>query len=80
MAGSSKTSLNDMFGIYMKTKVFSCATEENYNYMWRKFIQDSIGQKKVADLKKSDITRFYAQQKRNGLADGTIQIFQNLLR
>lgn len=72
--------LNDFFGLHMQIRTFADATRENYTYMWNRFVRDDIGKKAVTDIKKSDILRFYARHKDKGLENGTIQIFQKLIR
>src|SRR5699024_4087563 len=55
-------------------------TRENYLYTWNHFLRDDLGKRPVTQIRKSDILRFYAKHKENGMANGTIHIFQKLLR
>lgn len=79
VVSSGNITLNELFAIHMDICELSNATEENYRYMWKRFVQKSIGRSMAAKLKKSDILRFYAQQKSKGLANGTIQILHKML-
>lgn len=79
VSGKSRT-LNEFFDLHMEIGTFADATRENYLYMWKKFVKDDLGRKSVTTIRKSDILRFYAKHKERGLANGTIQIFQKMIR
>ena len=79
VSGKSRT-LNEFFDLHMEIGTFADATRENYMYMWKKFVKDDLGRKSVTTIRKSDILRFYAKHKERGLANGTIQIFQKMIR
>ena len=79
VAGAVKTTLNEQFDVYMEIKHFADSTAENYRYMWKRFIRDSLGKCLIKDLKRSDILTFYAKHKKNGIADGTIQVFHKMI-
>lgn len=55
-------------------------TLQNYKYMYNTYVKDSFGKKKISDIKKSDVKRFY-----NTLADernlsiSTIDTIHNIL-
>lgn len=72
--------LNNFFELHMEISVLADSTKENYFYMWNRFIRNDIGGKSVTAIKKSDILRFYAKHREAGLANGTIQMFQKMLR
>lgn len=76
---TQRTTLNDLFYMNMNLREFNNATEENYRYMWIKFIQDTLGRKEVVKLKKSDVLAFYAESKKKGLSNGTIHTFQKMI-
>ena len=48
--------------------------------MWNHFVREDLGRRSVTQIRKSDILKFYAKHKGNGMANGTIHIFQKLLR
>ena len=77
--GKDNTTLNDLFALHIQFVNLSNATRVNYLYMWEHFIEETFGNKKVSNLKKTDILKFYADQKKAGLSDGTIQIFHKLI-
>ena len=52
--------LNDMFQKYIATKTeLKPSTLTNYKYMFRNYVQDSFGLKKLADVRYSDVKSFY---------------------
>ena len=58
-AAASKT-LNDMFETYIAGKVeLKESTRVNYLYMYHHFVADTIGKKKIAYIKYSDVKNFY---------------------
>lgn len=79
IVSAKKTTLNQLFKIHMEIVKLSNATRENYQYMWKKFVQNTLGVRNVQTLKKSDILIFYSDMKKRGLADGTIQIFHKMI-
>ena len=72
--------LNEFFDLHMQIRTFAEATRENYLYMWNHFVREDLGRRSVTQIRKSDILKFYAKHKENGMANGTIHIFQKLLR
>ena len=79
ITGTVKTTLNEQFDIYMKIRHFADSTEQNYRYMWNRFVRDSLGKHMVKNIKRSDILVFYSKNKKKGIADGTIQIFYKMI-
>ena len=54
------TTLNDMFIKYMAGKTeLKQSTRTNYNYMYKNYVYDSLGKKKLSKIKYSDIKAFY---------------------
>ena len=52
--------VNDMFQKYIATKTeLKPSTLTNYKYMFRNYVQDSFGLKKLADVRYSDVKSFY---------------------
>ena len=77
---TKKVTLNSMFELYMDTKRLANSTEENYRYMWKRFVQNSfLGKMDVAQIKKSHILKFYKMQSDNDLSDGSIQILHKMI-
>ena len=54
-------SVNDMFGKWKELKRgLKDNTFSNYIYMYNTFVHDDFGSKRIANLKKSDVKRFYS--------------------
>ena len=54
------TTLNDMFKKYMAGKTeLKQSTRTNYNYMYKNYVRDSLGKKKLSKIKYSDVKAFY---------------------
>lgn len=54
------TTLNDMFVKYMAGKTeLKQSTRTNYNYMYKNYVYDSLGKKKLSKIKYSDVKAFY---------------------
>lgn len=59
-SAARKITLNEMFDTYMSGKVnLKQSTRTNYLYMYRNYIQGSIGGRTLQSIKYSDIKRFY---------------------
>lgn len=77
--------LNDMFDDYLdrkchKGKPLCENTKANYKGMYNKHIRNSVlGNKKLLDIVKGDITGFYSQLKEKGISYGTILFFHKVL-
>lgn len=57
---AGKATVNFVFDRYMNTKTnLRQTTRANYLYMYDRFIRDTFGNKKVADVKYSDVLQFY---------------------
>lgn len=78
-------SLNDMFEYYISNKRYkgrslSQNTIYNYRSMYDKNIKNNIlGNMKIADIKKVNITHFYEELEMQGKSYGTICFFHKLL-
>ena len=56
----SKVTLNQMFELYMQGKIgLKQSTRTNYMYMYRKYVSEEMGIRKITSIKYSDIKRFY---------------------
>ena len=57
---ADKITLNDMFDLYMAGKhELKQSTRTNYNYMYKNYVSESLGLKKIGSIKYSDIKAFY---------------------
>lgn len=56
---ANNMTLNQLFDVYMAGKELKQSTRTNYMYMYRKYISVDFGKKRVANIKYSDIRRFY---------------------
>ena len=56
---SNKVTLNMLFETYMESKELKQSTRTNYLYMYRKYVSEEIGKRRVADIKYSDIRKYY---------------------
>lgn len=57
---AQKVTLNDIFDLWKQLKKgLKENTFQNYIYMYEQFVRDDLGQHKIANLKRSDIRRFY---------------------
>ena len=59
---NSKTTLNDFYEEYIEEKrELKPSTRANYKYMYKKYVSEELGKRKLADIKYSDVKRFYNQ-------------------
>ncbi|MCD7981919.1 MAG: site-specific integrase [Clostridiales bacterium] len=57
---AAKLTLNDMFAAYMDGKrELKQSTRSNYNYMYKNYVADTIGKRKISAFRYSDIKNFY---------------------
>lgn len=72
---SAEITLNELFDKYMSLKTqFSNSTRQNYIGLWNGNVRNEwLGRKRICDIKKSDILRFY-----NGLRDCKMEFTSNL--
>lgn len=81
---SGNLTLNDMFEIYLKKKRWkgkplSKNTVRNYKGMYDRHVRDSfIGQMKIRDIRKSDISDFYLLLQNEKLSYGTVMFYNKL--
>lgn len=78
----ANSKVSDLINIYLDTKVrLANSTKENYKHMLEKNIKNNnLGKMKVADVKKSDVLKFYEYlYKQKKFSIGSIQLYQNLL-
>lgn len=51
--------LNQLFDTYMSTKELKQSTMTNYQYMYKNYVSDTIGKRRISSIKYSDIKKFY---------------------
>lgn len=57
----NRTTLNDMFDLYMSGKSeLKQSSRASYLYTYKKYVSETIGAKRIADIKFSHIKRFYS--------------------
>ena len=57
---AGKATVNDTFDRYMSTKCkLRETTRSNYIYIYDRFVRDTFGKKKIAEVKYSDVLQFY---------------------
>jgi len=57
---AGKATVNFVFDRYMNTKTnLRQTSRSNYQYMYDRFVRESFGNKKIADIKYSDVLQFY---------------------
>lgn len=79
-AGVGKITLNEMFEIYFSTKRnLKQSTRTNYRYMWGKYAGESIGRKKLCEIKKSDVLHFYNDLLDVGFKPNSLEIMNTIL-
>ena len=78
---AGKATVNDTFDRYMSTKYdLRETTRSNYIYMYDRFVRDTFGRKKIADIKYSDVLQFYYHLlNEEELALGTLDSVHTLL-
>lgn len=86
---ANELTLNQLFNDYMENKPeLKQSTRTNYKYMFEKYVQDELGNKKIAEIKYSDMLRFYKnlirkngkkKQRGSGLKINTIENIHTVL-
>lgn len=77
----ARITLNDMFALYMTGKQeLKQSTRTNYNYMYQKYVSESLGLKKISSIKYSDIKAFYNSLIQNkGFKPNSMEIIHTIL-
>lgn len=72
----AEITLNEQFEKYMSLKTRLCnSTRQNYINLWNGNVRDDLGRKRLRDIKKSDILRFYNSLSNRGIKPSTIKTF-----
>lgn len=76
-----KTTLNDMFEKYISGKTeLKQSTKTNYIYMYDHYVKQTLGKRKICDIKYSDIQRFYNSLiKDKGFKPNSMEIIHTIL-
>ncbi len=79
---AGKADVNFLFDRYISTKSeLRSTTYSNYTYMWNHFIRDTLGKRKIKDVKYSEILYFYNDLVTNqGMAINTLETINTILR
>lgn len=79
---AGKSDLNFVFDRYISTKTeLRSTTYTNYTYMYNHFVRDTLGKKKIADIKYSDVLHFYLHLiKEKGIQVNTLESVHTVLR
>lgn len=78
---AAQVTLNDMFSLYMSGKSeLKQSTRSNYQYMYKNYVSEGIGQKKMAAIKYSEIKAFYNSLiKEKGFKPNSMEIIHTIL-
>lgn len=76
-----KTTLNAFFDSYIEMKFeLKQSTRTNYKYMYKRHIENGLGQKKLSDIKYKDIKKFYMYLiNEKDFKPNSVEIMQTLL-
>lgn len=78
---AGKATVNDTFDRYLSTKFqLRATTRSNYVYMYNKYVRETFGEKKIAEIKFSHVLQFYLYLlNEEGLALSTLDTIHTLL-
>ncbi|MDD5022296.1 MAG: integrase DNA-binding domain-containing protein, partial [Endomicrobiaceae bacterium] len=77
---AKKTTLNAFWEEYISDKKeLKKSTRSNYKYMYRKYVQEELGVKRLVDIKYSTIKRFYNSLLENGFKPNSMEIIHTIL-
>lgn len=79
-AAKKKVTLNQMFDKYIDSKnELKASTRANYKYEYNHFVRNLFGKKLIADIKYSDVKKFYNSLVEKGLKANSIDNIHTLL-
>lgn len=80
-AAKKKYTLNDIFDKYIAGKTeLKPSTRTNYLYMYNNYVRNTIGKRKIADIKYSDIKSYYNSLiKEKGFKPNSMEIIHTIL-
>lgn len=71
---AKKITLNDCFDRYISQKYnLKETTKANYIYMYNRFVRDTFGKKKIAQIRYSDVKEFYFSILQEGVKANTLE-------
>lgn len=78
---ASEITLDQLFGRYMAMKIkLTIQTKTNYIDLWENNVRGTaLGNRRISDIKRSDIWHFYNSLKEKGLKYSTIKTFNGIL-
>ena len=73
--------MNDLFNLYISNKPeLKQSTRANYLYMYKKYVQDDIGKKKISSIKYSDVKAYYNRLIREqGFKPNSMEIIHTII-
>lgn len=76
-----KTTLNHFYDEYINTKFeLKQSTRTNYKYMYDKYVRDTLGYKKISDIKYSDVKKFYIHLVKDiGFKPASMEVINTIL-
>lgn len=77
----NRATLNDLFILYISNKPeLKQSTRANYLYMYKKYVQDDIGKKKISSIKYSDVKAYYNRLIRErGFKPNSMEIIHTII-
>ena len=77
----NRATLNDLFNLYISNKPeLKQSTRANYLYMYKKYVQDDIGKKKISSIKYSDVKAYYNRLIREqGFKPNSMEIIHTII-
>lgn len=77
----SRITLNDMYKVYMGTKIsLKASTRANYMYLWAHYIQEEpLANKPISMLRRSEILSLYTRLLKHGFAANSLESINNLI-
>lgn len=78
---AAKITLNDMFKVYMGTKIkLKASTRANYLYLWDCYIKkEPLANKSINTIRKSEILSLYTKLLKKGFATNSLEGINNLI-
>ncbi len=77
---AQRLTLNVFFENYIKERQLKDSTRTNYKYMFKKYVSNKLGMRMLADIKYSDIKKFYNSLIRErGFKPNSMEVIHNIL-
>lgn len=76
----AEITFNEQFQQWMEIKTkLSVSTRLNYNHLWQKHIKDTLGRKRLKDIKSTQLKQFFNKKSEEGLSAGTLHLLNNII-